>query len=84
MVWLRRNLRLEDNKSFAEALKSSKKIIPIFIFDTTILQSFSNPLDRRLSFLANTIYNLNSELQELEGNLLVLYMVIQWKSFLSL
>lgn len=73
IVWLRRNLRLEDNKPFAEALKSSKKIIPIFIFDTTILQNFSNPLDRRLSFLANAIYNLNSELQELEGNLLVLY-----------
>ena len=55
IVWLRRNLRLHDNKSFAAALRNSDKILPIFIFDTTILERFKNPHDRRLSFLSNTL-----------------------------
>ncbi|HJD65400.1 MAG TPA: DNA photolyase family protein [Rickettsia endosymbiont of Diachasma alloeum] len=73
IVWLRRNLRLHDNKSFAAALRNSDKILPIFIFDTTILERFKNPHDRRLSFLANTLCLINDELKKLKGKLLVFY-----------
>lgn len=73
IVWLRRNLRLQDNKSFAAALCNSDKILPIFIFDTTILERFKNPYDRRLSFLANTLCLINEELKKLKGKLLVFH-----------
>ncbi|MFY9589175.1 cryptochrome/photolyase family protein [Rickettsia endosymbiont of Halotydeus destructor] len=73
IIWLRRNLRLQDNKSFAAALRNSEKILPIFIFDTTILKRFINSGDRRLSFLASTLYQLHNKLQELKGELLVFY-----------
>lgn len=73
IVWLRRNLRLHDNKSFAAALRNSDKILPIFIFDTTILERFKNPHDRRLSFLANTLCLINDELKKLKGKLLVFH-----------
>lgn len=73
IVWLRRNLRLYDNKSFAAAIRNSGKILPIFIFDTTILARFKNPHDRRLAFLANTLCLINDELKKLKGKLLVFY-----------
>lgn len=73
MVWLRRNLRLHDNKSFAAAIRNADKILPVFIFDTSILERFKNPHDRRLSFLANTLCLINDELKKLKGMLLVFY-----------
>lgn len=73
IVWLRRNLRLEDNKPFAAALGSADKILPIFIFDTTILQHFPNPCDRRLSFLVDTLCLINDQLRKLEGKLSVFH-----------
>lgn len=33
IVWFRRNLRLEDNRSLFEAAKSSSAIVPLFVFD---------------------------------------------------
>ncbi|MGX6960332.1 MAG: cryptochrome/photolyase family protein [Rickettsia endosymbiont of Pentastiridius leporinus] len=73
IVWLRRNLRLRDNKSFAAAIRNSDKILPIFIFDTTILERFKNPRDRRLSFIANTLCLINDELKKLKGKLLIFH-----------
>ncbi|XVN41562.1 MAG: deoxyribodipyrimidine photo-lyase [Rickettsia endosymbiont of Argas persicus] len=73
IVWLRRNLRLHDNKSFVAALRNSDKVLPIFIFDITILERFKNSHDRRLSFLASTLCLINDELKKLEGELLVFH-----------
>ncbi len=70
---MRRNLRLEDNKPFAAALRNADKVLPIFIFDTTILKRFQNPYDRRLSFLAHTLCLINDQLKTLNGKLLVLH-----------
>lgn len=64
IFWFRRNLRLNDNKVLAAALKNSNKIIPIFIFDDNILRRFTNPKDRRLSFLATRLLYLNQLLDE--------------------
>lgn len=73
IVWLRRNLRLQDNKPFAMALRHADKVLPIFIFDTTILKSFPNPYDRRLSFLASTLCLIHYQLKKLQGKLCVFH-----------
>ncbi|MGI2261726.1 cryptochrome/photolyase family protein [Candidatus Cardinium hertigii] len=73
IVWLRRNLRLQDNKPFAVALRHVDKVLPIFIFDTTILKQFPNPYDRRLSFLAHTLCLLHDALKMIQGGLFVFY-----------
>lgn len=73
IVWIRRNMRLEDNKVIGEAIRNSDQILPIFIFDTTILKRFSNPRDRRLSFIANILYELNVQFQKFNGQLIVLH-----------
>ena len=37
IFWFRRDLRLEDNAGLFHALKSGEGVLPIFIFDKTIL-----------------------------------------------
>lgn len=74
IVWMRRNLRIEDNKVMHEALSNSDQILPIFIFDTTILAKFPNPQDRRLSFIANILHGINTELsKKFDGELTVFH-----------
>jgi len=37
IFWFRRDLRLEDNVGLYHALSSGIPVVPIFIFDSTIL-----------------------------------------------
>ena len=37
IFWFRRDLRLEDNIGLTQALSSGFPVLPIFIFDTAIL-----------------------------------------------
>lgn len=74
IVWLRRDLRLNDHAAFAAALKAKDAPLQaVFVFDKGILQRFANPQDRRLSFIAQTLCDLHAQLQSLGGGLLVLY-----------
>jgi deoxyribodipyrimidine photo-lyase len=73
LVWLRRDLRLSDHAALAHALKQGGQIQPVFIFDTEILARFPNPEDQRLSFIAETLCQLDTELRARGGSLLVLH-----------
>ncbi len=73
LVWLRRDLRLHDHAALHEALQSEGVIQPVFIFDRDILARFSNPRDKRLSFLAQTLVQLHQQLQRHGGGLLIAY-----------
>lgn len=71
VFWFRRDLRFTDNTGLFHALKSEQKVLPIFIFDTTILNRLENKQDARVEFIHNTLESLKSELQELGSDLLV-------------
>lgn len=73
LVWLRRDLRLHDHAALHFALKEQGSVQPVFIFDREILARFPNPHDRRLSFLAQIMLDLDSALHQRGGGLLVLY-----------
>lgn len=73
IFWFRRDLRLEDNKGLSEALKSDKKIIPIFIFDKDILDILEDKYDRRVDYIHQTLEKINSELLETGTSLLTFY-----------
>lgn len=73
IVWLRRDLRLDDNISLSSAFNMSGLIQPVFIFDTDILQNFPNIQDKRLSFVAEAICNIANKLRAKGGRLLVLH-----------
>ena len=72
LVWLRRDLRLDDHAPLAKALSEKQDIQPVFVFDTDILERFHNKHDRRLSFLAATLYRMHQQLAKQGGGLLVL------------
>lgn len=73
VFWFRRDLRLHDNHGFYEALKSSNTILPIFIFDRSILDKLYDKKDKRVSFIHQPLKNLTIELQKHGASLLVLH-----------
>ncbi|KAB8032219.1 cryptochrome/photolyase family protein [Fluviispira multicolorata] len=73
IVWLRRDLRVQDNVALSKACELSECVIPIFIFDTNILNQLKNNEDRRVSFIFQTLKKLEAELKESKKGLLILY-----------
>ena len=63
IFWFRRDLRLEDNHGFYKALISGMKVLPIFIFDTDILQKLDDKGDRRVDFIFHALDEMNLKLE---------------------
>lgn len=73
IFWFRRDLRLEDNAGFYRALKSDVAVLPIFIFDTNILDKLDNKKDARVNFIYDTITRLKNSLIAMGSDLNVYY-----------
>lgn len=73
LVWMRRDLRLHDHAALHLALSGEGVVQPVFIFDTEILAHFPSPDDRRLSFLAEVMCDLDAQLAKRGGGLLLLH-----------
>ena len=63
MFWFRRDLRLDDNVGLYHAIKNETKVVPIFIFDSDILDRLPKE-DPRVCFLHEQIEELNQQLAE--------------------
>jgi deoxyribodipyrimidine photo-lyase len=63
IFWFRRDLRLDDNIGFYEALKSDLPVLPIFIFDSEILEKLPRN-DARVTFIHNTLQDMRQVLQD--------------------
>jgi deoxyribodipyrimidine photo-lyase len=72
IFWFRRDLRLHDNAGLYHALKSNYKVLPVFIFDTQILDKLDDKADRRVDFIHQALGLLKKQLEELDSTLLVL------------
>jgi deoxyribodipyrimidine photo-lyase len=70
LFWHRRDLRIQDNHGLTKALHSGKKVIPIFIFDTTILSRLKTN-DQRVIFIHQEIERLKTEYQQVGSDLKV-------------
>jgi len=68
--WFRRDLRLEDNLGLFQALQSQHPVIPLFIFDETILEPLPNN-DPRVGFIHESLAAINTKLLEFGTSLLV-------------
>ncbi len=73
IVWLRRDLRIQDHFAFHKAENLQAAIIPIFIFDKEILKNFSNKTDRRISFIFDRLFFLNQQLEKYNLKVQVFY-----------
>ncbi len=72
LFWFRRDLRLDDNAGLYHALKQNVDVLPLFIFDSTILSKLP-AADSRVNFIHETLLNLKNELQKLASDLLTEY-----------
>ncbi len=71
--WFRRDLRLEDNSALNAALKTGLPVLPVFIFDTGILEKLKLRDDRRVTFIFQTLQRLNTQLAARDGALRIFY-----------
>ena len=72
IYWFRRDLRLEDNHALYEILKQSNTVLPIFIFDPSILDTLPRN-DRRVTFLVETVQQIQKLLVEMNKTFWVFY-----------
>jgi deoxyribodipyrimidine photo-lyase len=68
--WFRRDLRLEDNVGLFQALQSQYPVIPLFIFDETILERLPKN-DPRVGFIHESLSKIQLQLQEKGKSLLI-------------
>lgn len=73
ICWLRRDLRIEDNAALYHALKSGYPVLLLFIFDTKILSKLQNKQDARVTFIFDTLQELNLQLREFNASILIKY-----------
>lgn len=72
ICWLRRDLRLNDNHALYQALKSGYPVLPVFIFDTGILDKLPDKKDKRITFFYKILKEINKTLQHHGSSLLAL------------
>ncbi len=84
IFWFRRDLRFEDNAGLYHALKGDRPVLPLFIFDTNILDELEVKHDARVMFLHDTLTAMHQRLEEKNSSLLVKHGVPQemWKEIL--
>ena len=73
LCWLRRDLRLTDNRALFSACENSKQVFLTFVFDTNILNKLKNKKDRRVEFIFNAIQSINQQLKKQNSQVLTLH-----------
>ena len=70
--WFRRDLRLHDNLALEAALRTGAPVVPVFILDSRVLAQPTMG-ERRVQFLRTALTDLDAQLQEHGGRLLVVH-----------
>ncbi len=73
LFWFRRDIRLHDNRGLYEALNSGIEVIPVFIFDSHILDKLENKKDARVEFIHLELFKVKENLRKAGSDMLVYY-----------
>ncbi len=73
IFWFRRDLRLEDNAALYHALRADAPVLPIFIFDTEILQNLDDKKDRRVALIHFYLLEIKKKLLEMGSDIKILF-----------
>ncbi|HWD90660.1 MAG TPA: deoxyribodipyrimidine photo-lyase [Mucilaginibacter sp.] len=73
IFWFRRDLRLRDNAGLYYALKGDHRVLCLFIFDAEILDKLEDRDDARVTFIYQTIEELDRQLKKNDSALFVKY-----------
>jgi deoxyribodipyrimidine photo-lyase len=69
--WFRRDLRLHDNHALFQALTEHGNVLPLFIFDTRILERLEDRHDRRVDLIHRRLLEMQQEIAQHGSSLLV-------------
>ena len=72
IFWFRRDLRLDDNAGLKAALSDDHPVVPIFIFDTEILDSLPED-DARVTFIFENLQKMRDQLQNEHDSSIAMY-----------
>ncbi len=72
LFWHRRDLRIQDNAGLYKALKNNTAVIPVFIFDSSILDLLPRN-DQRVLFIHQEIQKIKESYTALGSDLVVIY-----------
>jgi deoxyribodipyrimidine photo-lyase len=64
LVWLRRDLRADDNATLYHALTAARRVWVGFVFDSAILDTLPRA-DRRVDFIRDSLADLQDQLQRI-------------------
>jgi len=72
IFWFRRDLRLYDNHGLLKALQKGN-VLPIFIFDTDIIDKLEEKDDSRINFIHEQLIKLNDHLRSAGSTIKTFY-----------
>lgn len=72
LCWIRRDLRLHDHAALSSALDEGETTV-VFVFDPHILDKLKDKEDRRLTFIYQSLQEIETELQKKGSSLIVKY-----------
>ncbi|MCC7460343.1 MAG: deoxyribodipyrimidine photo-lyase, partial [Proteobacteria bacterium] len=72
ICWIRRDLRLNDQRSITAAKLNSENVTVVFVFDKNILGKLEDKNDRRVTFIHQCLQEINNKLQSKGSQLVVL------------
>ena len=73
IFWFRRDLRFEDNHGLYQALQSGLPVLPLFIFDTDILDLLEDKQDARVQFIHESLANMHESLQAHKSGMYIMH-----------
>lgn len=72
LCWIRRDLRLHDHHALSESLHNGETTV-VFVFDTHILNNLNDPSDRRITFIHQSLTEIEEALQKKNSSLVIRY-----------
>jgi|SRR5665647_545988 len=71
IVWMRRDLRLEDNTALFHALKTRENVLLLFIFNPDILERLEVRPDFRVNFIYKTLVGIKETLEKIGSSIYI-------------
>jgi len=72
LCWIRRDLRLHDHAALSSSLEDGETTL-VFVFDPHILDKLKNKEDRRVTFIYQSLQEMEAELQKRGSSVIVKY-----------
>lgn len=73
LCWIRRDLRLHDHAALSQALQENDEVQLVFVFDPLILNKLTDKQDRRVTFIMESLQDMERTLQKRGASILIRY-----------